>query len=82
MKVNNFDVLKAMSAENKDIRMATMDNFAYMQKTKHGTRVSVGVEGDVIVPITTGELVGCLLLWNKKQFDEMKKKLETEADAV
>ena len=76
--VNNFDVLKRMSAENKDIRMAPSSNFLRMQTVKAGTQITVGVEGDVVGSIFSGELVGCLLLFNKKQFDELKKKMEEE----
>ena len=76
--VNNFDVLKRMGAENKDIRMSPSSNFLRMQTVKAGTQITVGVQGDVVGALYSGELVGCLLLFNKKQFDELKKKMEEE----
>lgn len=75
MSVNNFDVLKKMAADELDIRMAP--DILRMQKVKAGTQVTVGIPGNVCGQIMTGELVGCLLLWNKKQFDETKKALES-----
>jgi hypothetical protein len=75
MKVNNFDVLKKMSADNLDIRMAP-DILGANYSHKTGTKVTVGVPGNICFEIMSGELVGCLLLWNKKQFEETKKALE------
>lgn len=78
MTVSNFDVLKRMSAENRDIRLADFENLVHMQKTKAGTQVTIGVQGDVIPAITTGRLVGCLLLWDKAQFEAVKAAMEGE----
>lgn len=74
--VNNFDVLKRMSAENMDIRLAPAGNVLRMQKVKAGTQLTIGVEGDVLWPITSGELIPNLILFSKKQFDELKAKME------
>jgi hypothetical protein len=79
-KINSFDVLKRMSAENLDIRMAPNSNITLLKKVKAGTQVTIGVQGDVIAAIYTGELIGCFLLWNKKQFDETKAKMEEEGE--
>lgn len=76
--VNNFDVLKRMSAESKDIRLAPSSNILHMKIVKAGTQITIGVQGDVLVSIVSGKLVGCFLVWDKEQFEEMKKKMEAE----
>lgn len=81
-KVNNFDVLKQMSAENLDIRMSPSTNIVNMNKTKAGTRVTIGAEGDVLNPIMRGDLGACLMMWNTKQFNELKARMEAESEAV
>lgn len=77
-KVNNFDVLKRMSIENKDIRLANTSNIIRMDYTKAGTKITIGVEGNVIFRISNGELNACLLLFDAKQFDETKQAMENE----
>lgn len=77
-KVNNFDVLKKMADENLDIRLAPSSDITNMKKVKAGTQITIGFAGDVITPIFLGQLVGCLLLYDKKQFDELKAKMEAE----
>ena len=74
--VNSFDVLKRMSAENMDIRLAPSKNVIRMQKVNAGTQITIGVEGDVISGILNNELNACLLIFSMKQFDETKKKME------
>lgn len=76
MPVNNFDVLKRMAAENKDIRLGT--DFLGAQNTKQGTRVTMGAAGDVVTGITLGDLRACLLIFNVKQFNEIKAAMEGE----
>jgi len=75
--VSNFDVLKRMASENKDIRLCTTItemNFNH----KLGTAVTVGVPGNVCFDLDNGTLNACLLLFNQKQFDELKEKMEAE----
>lgn len=76
-KVNNFDVLKAMSEQNMDIRLCTtivrMDYDA-----KVGTKVVVGVPGNICFEVSEGKLNALLLLFDKKQFDELKKAMEND----
>jgi len=76
MTVNNFDVLKRMAAENKDIRLGV--DVLNMKKVKAGTQLTMGIAGDVITPIFLGELNCCLVIFNKKQFDELKAAMESE----
>lgn len=78
-RVNNFDVLKQMATDNLDIRMSPGGNIINMKKVKAGTEITIGVEGNVVTPILVGDLVGCMLLYNKKQFDEIKAKLEAQS---
>jgi hypothetical protein len=74
--VNNFDVLKRMSAENKDIRLGV--DVLNMKKVRAGSQVTIGIAGDVVTPVFTGELCACLLIYNKKQFNETKAAIEAE----
>lgn len=75
--VNNFDVLKAMAEQNMDIRLCTtivrMDYDA-----KVGTKVVVGVPGNVCFEVSEGKLNALLLLFNMEQFNKLKKLLEAE----
>ena len=73
-KINNFDVLKRMSTENMDIRVGT--DVINLKAVKAGTQITMGAPGNVVTPIFLGELNACLLLFNKKQFDELKAKME------
>lgn len=75
--VNNFDVLKKMSADNKDIRLGT--DVTFMKKVKAGTQVTVGIAGDVIGSIYHGDLSVCLILFDKQQFNETKAELEEQS---
>jgi hypothetical protein len=77
MEINNFDVLKRMSKENKDIRLGT--DVLNLKKVKAGTQITIGIAGDVITPVFLGEMNACLILFNKNQFDELKDKMETES---
>lgn len=77
MKVNNFDVLKRMAAESKDIRICTtVTKMNYDHKK--GTEVSIGVPGNVCFDINDGKLSASLLLFNSEQFEELKKTMEAE----
>jgi hypothetical protein len=76
MTVNNFDVLKRMAAENLDIRLGT--DVLNMKTVKAGTQITMGIGGNVLTPIFVGELNACLILFNKKQFNELKAKMESE----
>lgn len=78
--VNNFDVLKRMSAENKDIRLCTTITEMNYSAKKGGTEVSVGVPGNVCFQFQSGELNALLLVFSIKQFDEMKAKMEQESE--
>ncbi len=75
-KVSNFDVMKRMSAEDLDIRLAPPENIVSVTKVKAGTNLTIGVCGDQVGAIANGDLIVCLLLFDRKQFNETKKKIE------
>jgi hypothetical protein len=79
-KVSSFDVLKRMSEQNLDIRLATSKNLVNMQTTHKGkdTNITIGVAGNVIGAIYHNELHLCLLIWNKEQFAQIKAEMEAE----
>jgi hypothetical protein len=78
MAVNNFDVLKQMSVDNLDIRLATSENILNMKKVKAGTQLTFGVSGDVLNALYCNDLHCCLLIWDKKQFNDVNEKLESQ----
>jgi hypothetical protein len=75
-QINNFDVLKRMCADNLDIGMAT--EMLNMRKVNAGTQVTIGVPGDFIGKLFSGQVIACLLLYDKDQFNELKAKMEAE----
>ena len=77
--VNNFDVLRRLAQENKSIQLcSTITQMNYSAK-KGGTEVSVGVPGNVCFEIESGRMNALLLLFDMRQFNEMKKAMEQEA---
>ena len=73
--VSNFDVLKRMAAENKNIKLCTtVTQMNYSQK-KGGTEVSVGVPGNVCFEISEGRTNCLLLLFDIREFDELKAQM-------
>lgn len=77
-KVNNFDVLKRMSAENMGIEASPDENIIGMQLCKAGTQITIGVAGNVIGGIASGEKRCVMLIWDKREFEELKAKMEAE----
>jgi hypothetical protein len=77
MAVNNFDVLKRMAAEDKDIRLGT--DVLNMKAVKAGSQITMGIAGNVLAQLMLGELNACLVLYNKKQFIETVAQMEMEA---
>jgi hypothetical protein len=75
--VNNFDVLKRMAAEDKDIRMGT--DILNMKAVKAGSQITMGIGGNVLAQLMFGELNACLILYNKKQFIDTLAQMEIEA---
>lgn len=79
--IGTFDVLKVMCERNLDIRLSTLDNVTQAMKTKRGSKVTIGVAGDVVTGIAMGKYCGGLLLADSKQFNEIKKELELAASS-
>lgn len=78
-KVGLFDVLKAMSERNLDVRLSPLDNVTHLRKVGAGTNVTIAFAGDVVGPIAEGKLVGGLLLADLSQFEDVRKELEAES---
>jgi hypothetical protein len=80
-KISSFDVLKRMSEDDLDIRLAASDNLRSMNLVHKGkdTDITIGVAGNVIGAIATNELHICLLIWNKEQYRATKAKIEKES---
>ena len=77
--VNNFDVLRRLAQENKSIQLcSTITQMNYNMK-KGGTEVSVGVPGNVCFEIESGRMNAMLLLFNMREFNELKTAMEKEA---
>jgi hypothetical protein len=77
-KVNNFDVLKRMGELSKDIRLCTtVTDMTYNAKV--GTKVTVGVPGNVCFEIESGKLSAFLLLFNKQEFDELLEMMQRKS---
>ena len=79
-KISSFDVLKRMSSDNLDIRLATSENLRNMTAVHKGedTDITIGIAGNVISAVMNNELHLCLLLWNKEQYRATKAKIEHE----
>lgn len=79
-RVSSFDILKRMSEDNLDIRLATSENIRNMNAVHKGkdTDITIGVSGNVIGAILNNELHVCLLIWNKEQYRATKAKIEQE----
>ena len=74
--IHNLEVLRVMSERNMDIRLAPLNNILRARHTKHGTQVTISVEGNVVGSIVNGTVVGGFILANKEQFDALKTELE------
>jgi hypothetical protein len=78
--VNNFDVLKAMGERGLKVTLAPLSNILNMRKVKAGTQVTIGLEGDLIMPLLEGKFVGGLILADQAEFYRVKADLEARTD--
>ncbi len=77
-KVGNFEVLGRMASENMDIMMCPDNlNMSYSEKSK-GTKVQFGAPGNIIAGIMSGDKKAVMLMWDMKQFRELKSRMESE----
>lgn len=77
-EVNNWDVLKAMSARNMDIGLAPLSNVegvTYNQR-KGGSLVRIGFPGNILGKIARGGYLGGLILADADQYEQVRKELE------
>lgn len=73
--VSNFDVLKQMSAQNKDIRLFPSVLSARMNGDK--SKVEIGVNTQTAFDAMADGKVGiALLVWDVKQFAAIRAELE------
>lgn len=81
MGINNFDVLKRMSAENKRIWLApTVTDMNY--SANKGTKVTFGIEGNVVFDIQHGKKNAVCLLWSVDEFNAMKAEMDKQGDML
>lgn len=82
-KPNSFDVFSHMvETDNKAIRLSALSNITDVRKVKAGTKVTIGVQGDVVNEIAFGRVVGGLILCDKTEFDKIKLELEAGGPVV
>lgn len=79
--INNFDVLKRMGESNRNIRLAPLSNIVRVKYTKKGTEITIGVSGNVVMDVATGNFVGGLILADKEEFDKTKAEMEAEINS-
>lgn len=76
-EVNNFDVLKRMAEQNKDIALCPdVTNMTAKNKGKGPTVISVGVTGNPIADIFNNRKRAVLLIFDKQQFDAIKAEMD------
>jgi len=80
--INNFDVLKRMAAENKSIQLCTTVTQMNYSAKKGGTEVSVGVPGNVCFEMESGRMTAFLLLYNVREFNELKAQMARESSST
>jgi hypothetical protein len=81
-RIGHFDILKRMSEKSRDIRMSPIANITNLQVVHKGrdTKITIGFGGNVLTGICNGDLIGGLILTDKKQYFETKAELEREAE--
>lgn len=83
-EINNWDVLKTMSARNMDIGLAPLSNLegATYNQRKGGSLVRIGYPGNILAGIARHEYIGGLILANAEQYEQVRKELEEAALAA
>lgn len=51
-----------IAANDRRVQLAPLSNIVRLQQTKAGLQVTIGVPGELMGPLSRGELVGGLLL--------------------
>ena len=80
-EINSFDVFKQMAAENKDVRLASLDNLVRFDKTGDTCTITIGVDEKTLMDFTQNkQFVGGLLLADANQFTETRRGMIARAD--
>ncbi|HTH42870.1 MAG TPA: hypothetical protein VL498_06880 [Terracidiphilus sp.] len=74
--MNALDVLKRMGEEDLKIELST--DVRQVQKVKSGTRFSVETNGDQVGAFLTGTTGALLIVFDKKQYNELLARMEKE----
>jgi hypothetical protein len=76
-EVSHFEICKAMADADLGIQIAPLENITDLRKVRAGTKVTIGVPGDVVAAIgIERRYVGGLLLIDREQYAATKKKME------
>jgi len=79
-KVSAFEVfLQMQNSDDKALKLAPLSNIIEARKVKEGTKVTIGVGEDICLKIMADELVGGLILVDRKRFNEVKAEMEAES---
>lgn len=78
MKIGTFDILKAMTDRNMDVRLSTLDNITNLELKKGNTFIRIGMSGDVLNGIAKGKFIGGFLIADKDQWNKIKQELEMQ----
>lgn len=73
-EINNFDVLKEMAKRDKSIALA--NTLVRAQKTKLGCEITMGAHEQFLHWSMAGTHSFCLIFFDNKEFDDLKKELE------
>lgn len=77
--VSAFEVfLRMQESDDQALRLAPLSNITEARKVKAGTKITIGFGGDVVSKIMFGELVGGLILVDKKRFEELKAEMQAK----
>lgn len=74
--VSDFDVMKAISERNLDIRMAGISNIIRITKNKKGFKVEIGVDEETGMSLVGNKYVGGLYLMDREQYKKLKSEME------
>lgn len=79
-KPNSFDVMKAMSARNKDIQL--FPDVVEARTVRHGGHVTVGVSRELVDALMLGtpKYKVFLLALNEEQYEAICKELERSTE--
>lgn len=73
---SNFDVMKAMSEQNLDIRVAPLGNIIGLSKNKKGFKVEIGIDEESGIGLLSSKYIGGFYLMDRVQFAKVQRELE------